>query len=228
MAFTISPLLSPSRSDLSDTSTWPFDTAQERATHNNNYDLLVPRTSESARRNTPTSASSTAYEPSHIDSASAKETATIASPVPVRASLASWSLEIGAMLLSMGSIIAIVGVLYRENDKSLSRWPLAVSLNTVVSTLGTLARVTLAFALSACVGQQKWNWLYRRSDRIVAFERFDEAAKGPWGGARLFIWLQARYVAFNACLTPTADILTRSSQTLGSSRCSSHHGDHCF
>jgi hypothetical protein len=96
------------------------------------------------------------------------------------------------MLTSLGSIVAIVGLLYRENGNSLDGWKLAVSLNTVVSTLGTLARVTLAFALSACVGQQKWNWLYKRSDRLVAFERFDEAAKGPWGGARLFIWLKAR------------------------------------
>jgi hypothetical protein len=192
MAFTISPLLSPSRSDLSDTSTWPFDTAQARATHNNNYDLLVPRTSESAHRNTPTSVSSTAYEPSHIKSTSPEGTTTGAPPGSLRVSLVSWSLEIGAMLLSLGSIIAIVSLLYRENGNSLDRWPLALSLNTVVSTLGTLARVTLAFALSACVGQQKWNWLYRRSDRLVAFERFDEAAKGPWGGARLFIWLRAR------------------------------------
>jgi hypothetical protein len=49
--------------------------------------------------------------------------------------------------------------------------------------------------MSACVGQQKWSWLRRRSDSIRAFQRFDEASRGPWGGTRLFIWLRFRYGA---------------------------------
>lgn len=228
MATNVSPLLPTSQSELFDTSTGLFASAQARARHYDSYDLLVPRGSELARSTTPTPVSSIAYEPSHVHSIPSKRSPTIAPSVPGRTSLASWSLEIGAMLLSMGCILAIIGVLYRENDKSLSRWPLAVSLNTVISTLGTLARVALAFTLSACVGQQKWSWLYRRSDRLVAFERFDEAAKGPWGGARLLIWLKARYVVLNARLAPEVNTLTRSLQTLGRAGCSGHDGNHCF
>lgn len=192
MVSNVSPLLSPSQSDLSDASTWRSNTVQTKGTYNTSYDLLVPRTSESEPRHPSTTSSCTAHEPSHIGPEASKNEAVTNHHMPLPRTLASWSLEVGAMLLSIGSIIAIVGVLYRENDKSLERWPLAVSLNTVISTLGTLARVTLAFALSACVGQQKWSWLHRRADSLVAFERFDEAAKGPWGGTRLFVWLRAR------------------------------------
>lgn len=112
--------------------------------------------------------------------------------ITARTTFKSWSLELIAMALSIGSLIAIISILYRENGRPLANWSLAVSLNTVISTLGTLTRTTLAFAVSACVGQQKWTWLYRKSDRIVAFERFDEASRGPWGGTRLLVWLRAR------------------------------------
>lgn len=65
--------------------------------------------------------------------------------------------ELITVAVSVGSLMAIIALLRREDGKSLSEWSLAVSLNTVIATLGTLARTTLAFALSACVGQQKWN-----------------------------------------------------------------------
>ena len=80
----------------------------------------------------------------------------------------------------------------RENGRPLASWKFAFTLNTIVAALGTVARTTLAFAISACIGQQKWNWFRRKSDRLVAFERFDEASRGPYGGAKLFFWLRLR------------------------------------
>lgn len=100
--------------------------------------------------------------------------------------------ELVGVAVSIGSLIAIVVILRREDGKPLTAWSLAITLNTVIATLGTLARTTLAFALSACVGQQKWNWLSMRSDQLVVWTRFDEASRGPWGATRLFIWLRAR------------------------------------
>ena len=104
----------------------------------------------------------------------------------------SWILELIAVVVSTGALLAIVAVLQREDGKPITTWSLAVTLNTVIATLGTLARTTLAFAISACIGQQKWNWLRKRCDRLVAWERFDEASRGPWGATRLLVWLRAR------------------------------------
>lgn len=135
--------------------------------------------------------SPTAYEPSHLESDITKRNST-GDGSSVRTSTASWTLEIIAVIISVGAILAIVALLHRENGRPLSAWKLAVKLNTMVAALGTLARTTLAFALSACIGQQKWNWLKRKPDVLVAWERFDEASRGPWGGARLLLWLRAR------------------------------------
>ena len=110
----------------------------------------------------------------------------------IRKSLMSWVLELIAIVVSIGSLIAIIAILRREDGRPLSSWTLAVSLNTVIAALGTLSRTTLAFALSACIGQQKWNWLARRADCLMTWVRFDEASRGPWGASRLFIWLHAR------------------------------------
>lgn len=115
----------------------------------------------------------------------------------LRNTLLSWAFEITAITITLGALLAIVFVLQRENGKSLSSWTLAVTLNTVIAALSTLARSTLAFALSTCMGQLKWNWLHERADQIQAWERFDGASRGPWGATRLFIWLRARYCSWS-------------------------------
>ena len=137
------------------------------------------------------SLSSTTYEPTYLDLETTKPNSA-ERLTPIRDSPSSWTLEIIAILISTGAIVSIIALLYRENQRPISAWRLGVTLNTIVAALGTLARSTLAFALSACVGQQKWNWLRRRPDSLVAWERFDEASRGPWGGTRLLIWLRAR------------------------------------
>jgi hypothetical protein len=111
---------------------------------------------------------------------------------PNRNTITSWVLEIVAITMSMASIVAIIVVLSRQNGKPIAAWTFAFTLNTVIATLGTIARTSLAFAMSACVGQQKWSWLRRKSDSVQAFQRFDEASRGPWGGTRLFVWLRFR------------------------------------
>jgi hypothetical protein len=114
-------------------------------------------------------------------------------PLAIRSTLASWTFEILSVIVSVASIVAIIAVLHRENDRPLTAWKFGITLNTVIATLGTLARTTLAFAISACIGQQRWSWLRGRSDHLVAFERFDEASRGPYGSLRLFVWLRMRY-----------------------------------
>jgi hypothetical protein len=105
----------------------------------------------------------------------------------------SWLLEIGALVLSIGSTIATIAVLASQNGKPLSDWRFVTSLNTVISTLGALSRTFLAFTLSACIGQQKWNWFRCRQDELIGFERFDSASRGPWGSVGLILWLKAKY-----------------------------------
>ena len=192
MASNNSPLLTPSQTDLSHISTQQTETTQVPGTHNTNtYDPLVPNAVGSHSRDWSTASSLTAYEPNHLESGCRKHRS-INEPSTIRASTSSWALEIIAIIISTSAVIAIVALLHRENGRSLASWTFVITLNTIVAALGTLARTSLAFAISACVGQQKWTWFRRKPDGLVAWERFDEASRGPWGGVRLFVWLRAR------------------------------------
>ena len=194
------PYTIPHNSPEHDAPRWHPGTRQPYEPHNeNSYGPLPHQPLVSVPGYSSPTRSSTAYEPSHLESESTKRNSS-EQLSSTRAPISSWILEIFAITISTGAIVSIVALLHRENGRSLSSWKLAVTLNTVVAALGTLARTTLAFALSACIGQQKWNWLRRKPDSLVAWERFDEASRGPWGGTRLFVWLRAR-LAFYAHLT---------------------------
>ncbi|KAF6817706.1 hypothetical protein CMUS01_12037 [Colletotrichum musicola] len=103
-----------------------------------------------------------------------------------------WSLELSAIGLSISSLTAIIILLALYNDKPLVSWTWPISFNAVVSTLSATSRATLAFAISACISQGKWNWYRTRNDKIVVFDRFEEASRGPWGSLRLLWWTRLR------------------------------------
>jgi hypothetical protein len=114
-----------------------------------------------------------------------REHQTISSAPTDRYNTSSWIFEILAVTVSVISVVATTVVLYHGNDRPLAAWTFVLTLNTVIATLGTLARNLL--------GQQKWTWLHLKADQLVAFKRLDEASHGPWGGFRLLVWLRTRY-----------------------------------
>ncbi|KAK8004349.1 hypothetical protein PG989_004068 [Apiospora arundinis] len=56
-----------------------------------------------------------------------------------------------------------------------------------------MSKTSLAFAVSSCIAQAKWNWYRRGQDNLLVFERFDEASKGPWGSFRLLGTIRLRH-----------------------------------
>ncbi|KAI8964410.1 hypothetical protein F5Y11DRAFT_316245 [Daldinia sp. FL1419] len=114
----------------------------------------------------------------------------------------NWNLEIGALVVSLGALAALLALLIYVNGRPLSDWKGSVSVNTVISGLGAVSRTSLGFAISSCLGQAKWNWFKKRPDNLVAFDRFDDASRGPWGSLWLIIWLRIRHwVAIGALVT---------------------------
>ncbi|KAK1969476.1 hypothetical protein LY78DRAFT_346834 [Colletotrichum sublineola] len=112
-----------------------------------------------------------------------------------------WILEICAVILSIMALAAIAVLLPLYDNKPLSTWSFRFSFNTVVSILGATSRASLAFAVSACISQGKWNWFRRRDDTLMVFDRFEEASKGPWGGIRLLWWSRLHWIALGALAT---------------------------
>lgn len=106
----------------------------------------------------------------------------------------SWTIEIIALSLSFGTLGAICIILSLYDGRPLDAWGFVLSLNTVVSILGAISRASMGFALSAAFGQAKWNWYRERDDKLLTFDRFDEATRGPWGSLKLLWHLKFRSV----------------------------------
>ena len=105
----------------------------------------------------------------------------------------TWTVEIIALVVSVGAFGAICVILPMYDGRPLDTWSFVLSLNTIVSILGATSRVGMGFALSAALGQEKWNWYRKRDDKLVVFDRFDEATRGPWGSLKLLWHLKFRY-----------------------------------
>ncbi|KAM5349283.1 hypothetical protein ACJ41O_005790 [Fusarium nematophilum] len=100
----------------------------------------------------------------------------------------SWSLEIGALLLGAASFGALLYLLVAYDGKPISEWKkFPLSLNAVVSILAGVTQAALAFVVSMCLSQGKWNWAAKFVEPLVDFDRFDAASRGAWGSARLVL-----------------------------------------
>ncbi|KAF5002015.1 hypothetical protein FDECE_10757 [Fusarium decemcellulare] len=90
------------------------------------------------------------------------------------------------MLLSLVSFGALLYLLFTFDDQPISKWTkFPLSLNAVVSILAGVSNACLAFIISMCLSQCKWNWVGRFVEPLIDFDRFDAASRGPWGSLRL-------------------------------------------
>ncbi|KAI0189859.1 hypothetical protein F4808DRAFT_453984 [Astrocystis sublimbata] len=108
---------------------------------------------------------------------------------------AGWALEYLALALTTITITVLIVLLACIDHLPLTHWSAPLSPTTTISILAAIARASIGFAISSCLGQAKWNWLRKRSDKLLAFDRFDEASRGPWGSLWLIIWVKACHMA---------------------------------
>lgn len=69
---------------------------------------------------------------------------------------------------------------------------IGISVNSVVSWLGTIARMCLLVPLSNGLGQLKWNWYHDRERSLADMSIFDSASRGIHGSVQLIWRLKAR------------------------------------
>lgn len=113
-------------------------------------------------------------------------------PTPTLLQTWQWKFETSLLFLGVCSLLAIIVLLAVENGKTLDSWKFYLSLNTVVSILGTISRASLASSVGSCIAQEKWNWFRKRQDSLYLFGRFDSASRGPLGSLKLLYWLKFR------------------------------------
>ncbi|KAI8717954.1 hypothetical protein NCS52_00872800 [Fusarium sp. LHS14.1] len=96
----------------------------------------------------------------------------------------SWWLELSALVLSLASLGALVALLYISDGQPVSTWA-GLSPSAIVSILAGTSKASLAFVISTCLSQGKWNWAGRFVGPLIDFDRFDAASRGAWGSIRL-------------------------------------------
>ncbi|KAL2797288.1 hypothetical protein BJX66DRAFT_335191 [Aspergillus keveii] len=118
-----------------------------------------------------------------VDDQSSNEPATKVDPE----SFTGWSLELIALILSIGTIVAIVLVLRRYDGRQQPGWQ-GISLNSLLSWLSTVAKAYLLFSLTESLGQLKWAWFSSKNHPLSDLKVFDSASRGGFLGALELIW----------------------------------------
>ena len=104
----------------------------------------------------------------------------------------TWTFEASAIALCLAAVITTLILLAYADGLPLEKYNFPITFNALVSMLGAIARVNLGFALGSCLGQGKWNFFKREPGSIVAFEKFEDASRGPWGCFWLAVWLKLK------------------------------------
>jgi hypothetical protein len=103
-----------------------------------------------------------------------------------------WKYELLSMIVSLGALLAIVAVLFAFDGKPMTHWRAIAQPNTVVSALSTLAKSSMLMAVGQGLGQLKWQYFEQRSRRLIEFEIFENASRGPWGALELLYYIKRR------------------------------------
>jgi hypothetical protein len=139
-----------------------------------------------------------------------------ASSVPSSQSFveAWWLIEVAALVVSIGILSALLAVLVVFNDRPLSDWPITfITLNAVISTAAAFSKSALLLPLANGLSQVKWLW-YRdgtlgegRSRKLINFQRFDDASRGPWGALQMLFHVIGSPLAIVGCVAMATTIL---------------------
>ncbi|KAL8785501.1 MAG: hypothetical protein Q9213_003327 [Squamulea squamosa] len=108
-----------------------------------------------------------------------------------------WLWELIEACTSILALAVVVIILFIYDGSSLPDWPSVFTINSVISFLSTISKLSIVAAVSAAVSQCKWLW-YRQAEprRLQDLQLFDDASRGPWGAIQLLFSLRARHLAF--------------------------------
>lgn len=98
----------------------------------------------------------------------------------------TWLIENIASLFSIISMLMIVVLLHLYDSKPIFEWH-GASLNSFVSVFATLSKALLLLAVSSCLGQWKYISFSQKKRKLIEFDTYDSASRGPKGSLQL-LW----------------------------------------
>lgn len=118
-----------------------------------------------------------------------------------------WLLEACCLFVSLSALVAIASMLMALADGPIPQWStsgtlrirdrftrdysLSVTVNSVLSLIATVFKITLGIPVAASLGQLKWDW-FAKGRSLADFQMFD-SAKGALGSLILLWNMRARY-----------------------------------
>ena len=91
-----------------------------------------------------------------------------------------------ALLFAGALFAADITILAVYDGSTLSQWQAGISINTIVSTISTVAMFTLMNPLGGAVGQCKWISFRKTYQPLIHYAHLDSASRGPYGSLKLF------------------------------------------
>ncbi|OAL47424.1 hypothetical protein IQ07DRAFT_682272 [Pyrenochaeta sp. DS3sAY3a] len=112
-----------------------------------------------------------------------------------------WTFEILSCILACACLALIAGISSRYQNKPLSEWPSAISINTIVAVGSAVLKDSLRIPIAEAISQLKWLY-FQCPHPLSHFEDFDSASRGPWN-AFLFLFSKRRRLlaGFGALIT---------------------------
>lgn len=125
---------------------------------------------------------------------------------PIEATHFWWYWDFAGATVAAICMVLVAVVLFEADEMALEAWPLAISPNTVVSVLTTVARTALLVPLGSSISQLKWRHILLQARPLEHLQLFDNASRGPWGSVLMIrhLLLQSKL----ACALALATILT--------------------
>lgn len=109
----------------------------------------------------------------------------------------SWLWELLACCGGLSTLGVLIWVLKSYDGRAQPEWPYNVTVNTLVSWIGSLMRASMTFVLAVCVSQSTWMDFQSRSSSLLNLTAYESASRGPTGAFQLFRCRKTRWVLAN-------------------------------
>lgn len=109
----------------------------------------------------------------------------------------TWTVEIGALLLSLSATVVIIVLLSVYDGHPQFQWH-GVTLNAVIAVLAACVRAGFMVPVEESLSQWKWLWFVGKTRHLADFESIDDASRGSRGSLILLwetkSWYESLYI----------------------------------
>lgn len=108
-----------------------------------------------------------------------------------RSLIHTWRWELSTWLLGTAGFVATLALIITFNCTEQRIWHSNIQITAFIAALAQVSQSALLVPIGSSIGQLKWKWLEERR-RLIDFDKFDLASRGPDGSLRLLWHLRLR------------------------------------